>query len=98
MPDKIVNHFVLADGSTAKYDAGSLLNLDGTVSLAGSAPDAKAVGDRLIDVEDTAYSLLPTGHVTGQYINEAGEHSSANFEYYVYSIPKNCTKIKFKTM
>lgn len=24
MPDKIVNHFVLADGSTAKYDAGSL--------------------------------------------------------------------------
>lgn len=47
MPDKIVNHFVLADGSTAKYDASSLLNLDETVSLAGYAPDAKAVGDRL---------------------------------------------------
>jgi len=44
MPDKIVNHFVLADGSVAKYDAGSLVNLDETVSLAGYAPDAKAVG------------------------------------------------------
>lgn len=54
MSDKIVNHFVLADGSTAKYDAGALLNLDDTVSLAGYAPDAKAVGDRLTATEDTA--------------------------------------------
>lgn len=54
MSDKIVNHFVLADGSIAKYDAGSLLNLDGTVSLAGYAPDAKAVGDRLTATEGTA--------------------------------------------
>lgn len=54
MPDKIVNHFVLADGSTAKYDAGGLLNLDETVSLAGYAPDAKAVGDRLTTVESFA--------------------------------------------
>lgn len=54
MPDKIVNHFVLADGSTAKYDAGSLINLDDTVSLAGYAPDAKAVGDRLSATEETA--------------------------------------------
>lgn len=54
MPDKIVNHFVLVDGSTAKYDAGSLVNLDDTVSLAGYAPDAKAVGDRLTAAEDTA--------------------------------------------
>lgn len=52
MPDKIVNHFVLADGSTAKYDAGALLNLDDTVSLAGYAPDAKAVGDRLTDLDN----------------------------------------------
>lgn len=61
MPDKIVNHFVLADGSTAKYDAGALLNLDDTVSLAGYAPDAKAVGDRLTDVENLAETLNEGG-------------------------------------
>ena len=61
MPDKIVNHFVLADGSTAKYDAGSLVNLDETVSLAGYAPDAKAVGDRLTDVENLAETLNEGG-------------------------------------
>lgn len=61
MPDKIVNHFILADGSTAKYDAGSLLNLDETVSLAGYAPDAKAVGDRLTDVENLAETLNEGG-------------------------------------
>lgn len=61
MSDKIVNHFVLADGSTAKYDAGGLLNLDETVSLAGYAPDAKAVGDRLTDVENLAETLNEGG-------------------------------------
>jgi len=51
MPDKIVNHFVLADGSTARYDAGSLINIDETVSLAGYAPDAKAVGDKVTELK-----------------------------------------------
>ena len=63
MPDKIVNHFVLADGSTAKYDAGALLNLDDTVSLAGYAPDAKAVGDRLTNVENFALTKDTNGYV-----------------------------------
>ena len=44
MPDKIVNHFVLADGSTAKYDAGALLNLDDRTALVLTAGLADAMG------------------------------------------------------
>lgn len=69
MPDKIVNHFVLADGSTAKYDAGSLVNLDETVSLAGYAPDAKAVGDKVTELkseltDETNARILLAGRMT----------------------------------
>lgn len=38
----------------AKYDASALANLDDTVNLQGCAPDAKAVGDRLSAIEETA--------------------------------------------
>lgn len=38
----------------AKYDASALANLDDTVNLQGYAPDAKAVGDRLSAIEETA--------------------------------------------
>lgn len=38
----------------AKYDASALANLDDTVNLQGYAPDAKAVGNRLSAIEETA--------------------------------------------
>lgn len=48
MPDKIVNHFVLADGSVARYDYDSLVN----------APD---IVDSNIVLESTTYTYTATG-------------------------------------
>ena len=94
MSDKNVNHFVLADGSTAKYDAGALLNLDDTVSLAGYAPDAKAVGDRLTDVENFALTRDAIGLklinlfdketiIEGKYISAPGSTLGTNSIFFV---------------
>lgn len=47
----------------AKYDASSLANLDETVSLAGYAPDAKAVREQISDIHndlDTFQTTLKT--------------------------------------
>ena len=72
MPDKIVNHFVLADGSVARYDYNSLMdlpNLSDPENLAGYT-----VGRNLFN----KYTAI-----TGYYVNSANGQLVASSKYSV---------------
>lgn len=66
MPDKIVNHFVLADGPVARYDYDGLLN----------APDLEGLFSKMEYVKSINV-LDPNNIETGHFYNKNGSHQSS---------------------
>lgn len=70
---------------------------DGTTYASAGNAVRGQVTDVKSAIEQTSQFLAPSDHVTGKYVNETGEVTSNNFEYFVYEIPSYCSQIKFAT-
>ena len=71
MPDKILNHFVLADGSTAKYDANSLAGVveKSLMSIKSSVSNGLELSSvSASDTDSNYYKSIPTALDNDEYI------------------------------